>query len=52
MAAGIPGARVVELPGKDHFFPLARDTDALEQEIEQFLTGTRSVVGGTVFSRR
>jgi pimeloyl-ACP methyl ester carboxylesterase len=44
MAGQIPGARLVELPGEDHFFPLSRDTEALGQEIEHFLTGTRSPV--------
>ena len=40
LAARIPGARFVELPGDDHWIP-AGDTDAIADEIEEFLTGTR-----------
>jgi class 3 adenylate cyclase len=36
----IPGARYVELPGTDYLF-FAGDTDALLDEIEEFLTGAR-----------
>jgi hypothetical protein len=36
----IPGARMVELPGDDHL-PWVGDTDALVDEIEEFLTGVR-----------
>jgi class 3 adenylate cyclase len=36
----IPGARYVELPGADYLF-FAGDTDALVDEIEEFLTGAR-----------
>jgi class 3 adenylate cyclase len=39
----IPGARYVELPGRDHF-PWAGDTTRLADEIEEFLTGERSAV--------
>ncbi len=42
LAAAIPGARYVELPGIDHL-PWAGDSDAVLGEIEEFLTGTRSV---------
>jgi pimeloyl-ACP methyl ester carboxylesterase len=42
LAAQIPGARYVELPGMDHL-PWAGDTEAVLGEIEEFLTGTRSV---------
>ncbi len=42
LAAGIPGARYVELPGIDHL-PWAGDPDAVLGEVEEFLTGTRSV---------
>ncbi len=42
LAAQIPGARYVELPGIDHI-PWAGDQDAVLGEIEEFLTGTRSV---------
>jgi len=42
LAAQIPGAQYVELPGIDHL-PWAGDSDAVLGEIEQFLTGTRSV---------
>ncbi len=42
LAAGIPSARYVELPGIDHL-PWAGDSDAVLGEIEEFLTGTRSL---------
>jgi pimeloyl-ACP methyl ester carboxylesterase len=42
-AAGqIPGAKLVELPGEDHFWWVG-DTDAVADEIEEFLTGARQV---------
>jgi class 3 adenylate cyclase len=40
LARHIPGARLVELPGDDHL-PWVGDTDALVDEIEEFLTGVR-----------
>ena len=40
MAELIPGARYVELPGRDHL-PGAGDPEAVAGEIEQFLTGAR-----------
>jgi class 3 adenylate cyclase len=40
IANGIPGARFVELPGDDHI-PWFGDADALLEEIEEFLTGSR-----------
>jgi len=41
LAARIPGARWVELPGSDH--PIwTGETDRVVDEIEEFLTGTRS----------
>src|SRR5215212_5763387 len=40
VAAHIPGARLVELPGAD-YLPFVGDTDALIDEIEAFVTGTR-----------
>ncbi len=40
LAAHIPGARFVELPGTDHL-PWAGDQDALVDEVEEFLTGVR-----------
>ena len=40
MAKGIMGAKLVELPGDDHT-PYVGDTDALLDEIEEFLTGIR-----------
>jgi len=43
MAARIPGAKLVELPGDDHM-PWLSDTDRIVEEIEQFLTGGRSAV--------
>ena len=41
LASQIPGARFVELPGRDHS-PWAGDVDALAGEIEEFITGARS----------
>lgn len=43
MAERIPGAKYVELPGVDHG-PSHGDTDAIIDEIEEFLTGARHVV--------
>jgi pimeloyl-ACP methyl ester carboxylesterase len=40
IARQIPNARFVELPGNDHL-PYAGDADAMLNEIEEFLTGTR-----------
>jgi class 3 adenylate cyclase len=40
IAEGIPGARFVELPGNDHIAWFG-DADALLEEIEEFLTGSR-----------
>ena len=42
LAAHIPNARYVELEGIDHL-PWAGDSDAVIGEIEEFLTGVRSV---------
>jgi pimeloyl-ACP methyl ester carboxylesterase len=42
LAAQIPHARYVELPGIDHL-PWAGDAEAVVGEIEEFLTGARSV---------
>ena len=42
LAAKIPGAKFVELPGDDHWIS-AGDPDAIADEIEEFLTGTRPV---------
>lgn len=41
IAAQIPGAKLVELPGRDHM-PWFGDAEAYVSEIEEFLTGTRS----------
>jgi pimeloyl-ACP methyl ester carboxylesterase len=41
LAARIPGARYVELPGIDHL-PWATDPESVLGEIEEFLTGARS----------
>jgi class 3 adenylate cyclase len=43
LAAGIAGARFVELAGRDNHV-IAGDTDAVLNEIEEFLTGQRSAV--------
>jgi pimeloyl-ACP methyl ester carboxylesterase len=40
MAARIPGAKYVELPGVDHV-PCSGNSDAILDEIEEFLTGVR-----------
>jgi pimeloyl-ACP methyl ester carboxylesterase/DNA-binding winged helix-turn-helix (wHTH) protein len=40
VAERIPGARFVELPGDDHL-PFVGDQDAILDEIEEFLTGSR-----------
>jgi class 3 adenylate cyclase/pimeloyl-ACP methyl ester carboxylesterase len=45
LAAHIPGAKFVVLPGEDHLF-FVGDTDALVDEIQQFLTGARSEAEG------
>jgi len=42
LAAHIPGAKYVELPGGDHW-PWMGDSDAVIDEIEEFVTGTRPV---------
>jgi class 3 adenylate cyclase len=42
LAAQIPGARYVELPGIDHL-PWAGDQEAVLGETEEFLTGARTV---------
>jgi pimeloyl-ACP methyl ester carboxylesterase/class 3 adenylate cyclase len=39
LAAHIPGARLVEVPGTD-YFPFAGDQEAILDEIERFLTGS------------
>jgi len=45
LAANIPGARYVELPGINHNFLYERDmVDRVADEIEEFLTGSRSEV--------
>ncbi|MEX1208755.1 MAG: adenylate/guanylate cyclase domain-containing protein [Acidimicrobiia bacterium] len=41
IASKIPGARLVELPGRDHLF-WAGDSDEMLDEIELFVTGQRS----------
>ena len=40
LAASIPGARMVELEGRDHY-PWIGDADSVLDEIEEFLTGQR-----------
>jgi class 3 adenylate cyclase len=40
LAEKIPGARFVELEGRDSF-PFVGDSEAIVEEIEEFLTGTR-----------
>ena len=43
VAAHIPEARYVELPGDDHL-PFVVDQDAITDEVEEFLTGVRHTV--------
>jgi class 3 adenylate cyclase len=40
LAEHIPGASIVEVPGRDHF-PWVGDSEAILEEVEQFVTGTR-----------
>jgi class 3 adenylate cyclase/pimeloyl-ACP methyl ester carboxylesterase len=40
VAESIPGARLVEFPGADHF-PFTGEADLILDEVETFLTGTR-----------
>jgi pimeloyl-ACP methyl ester carboxylesterase len=40
LAERIPGAKLVELPGEDHF-PWVGDADAILDEVEHFVTGVR-----------
>jgi pimeloyl-ACP methyl ester carboxylesterase len=54
LAEHIPGARLVELPGVDHFVSI--DPDQILDEVEEFVTGarpqpvTRRVLGSILFS--
>jgi pimeloyl-ACP methyl ester carboxylesterase len=41
LAANIPGARYIELPGDDHLLTTIGDADRLLDEVEEFLTGVR-----------
>jgi len=41
LAAHIPGARLLELPGAAHFLMFASDTDALLDSVERFLESVR-----------
>jgi class 3 adenylate cyclase len=49
LAEHIPDAKFVVLPGDDHLF-FVGDTDALADEIEDFLTGARSGAEGDVLT--
>src|SRR5262249_2917916 len=42
LGAYIPGAKTVELPG-EYYYPYLGDQDAILNEIQEFLTGTRPV---------
>ena len=42
LAAGIPGARLIEIPGTDHLGFLDDSGDRMIAETEEFLTGSRS----------
>lgn len=45
LAAGIPGARFLELPDGDHY-PWVGDTEGLHGDIEEFITGQRASATG------
>jgi pimeloyl-ACP methyl ester carboxylesterase len=47
LAASIPGARYVELPGEDNLF-FVGDVDAVVDELEEYLTGRRQAPEGQV----
>ncbi len=42
LAALIPGAKLVELPGNDHLPTVGENRHQIYQEIEEFLTGTKA----------
>lgn len=44
LAEHIPGAKYVEFPGRDHFY-FGDNGDRVVEEVEEFLTGARHVVG-------
>ena len=44
VAAHIPGARLVELPGVDHLFFVGESADEIFDAIQEFLTGSRAPV--------
>ena len=44
MAERIPGAKYIELPGKDHVPFGCEDTETTLDEVEEFLTGTKAVL--------
>jgi class 3 adenylate cyclase len=50
LAEHIPNAKLVVFPGDDHLFWVG-DTDALVDEIEEFLTGARSGAEGDVLTK-
>jgi pimeloyl-ACP methyl ester carboxylesterase len=45
LASSIPNARLLELPGINHFPYLGDDADQVTNEVIEFLTGARPVVG-------
>ena len=49
LAEHVPGAKFVELPGEDYLF-FVGDTDALLDEIEEFMTGSRQAPEGDVIT--
>src|SRR4051812_26155123 len=44
MAAHIPGARLIELPGIDHILCVGESAEKISEAIEEFLTGSRTAV--------
>jgi len=46
LARNIPNARLLELPGVNHFPFLGDDSDEITNEVAEFLTGVKPPVGG------
>jgi hypothetical protein len=51
LAAGIPGAKLVEMPGTDHLLFLEAG-DRLLEEMEEFVTGSHSSCGISMLGGR
>jgi class 3 adenylate cyclase len=46
LASDIPNARLLELPGVNHFPFLGDDSDEITNEVAEFLTGVKLPIGG------